>query len=463
MQTAAVGKQTRPRYLAALNAITGWLERVSVRPAFGRGRDTTILVWVWFVWGIGAGLWSYFWPVYLDRLGATSVAIGLVVGAGSLAATLVYLPGGLVAQLGHQKWQMVLQHLLAAITTGSFGLAGSWWHVLPAVVIANAAAIFSPATNSYITRAADADGVPVPSIYTALGTAQFATMTLSPPLGGLLAERFGMAALFPLVFCCYVAGVAGMCLLRAHPPVPPPATPPTDLTGAPTATPQAQAQSPDQTAPERPAPAPARRRATTRSRAWTASAGTYDAILRSPVVRMLLLHSLVVYTGVHLALSFAPLYLRDQYAYDATAIGWAGSAASAGAALLLLAVERLRRRRGPVIAMWLSTGLIALHLGATVLSPLLPVQLASFFFRGGVQTASTLTTVVLAAAVPRASLGPAVAMFATVAGLAAIAAPPLGGALYAFAPSMPFLAGTALLLASLPLATAAFRARRTNG
>ncbi len=77
------------------------------------GRDTTILVWVWFVWGIGAGLWSYFWPVYLDRLGATSVSIGLVVGTGSLAATLVYLPGGLVAQLGHQKWQMVLQHLLS--------------------------------------------------------------------------------------------------------------------------------------------------------------------------------------------------------------------------------------------------------------------------------------------------------------------------------------------------------------
>src|SRR5688572_4206835 len=183
------------------------------------GRDTTILVWVWFVWGIGAGLWNYFWPVYLNRLGADSVAIGLVVGVGSLAATLVYLPGGLVAQLGHLKWQMVLQHLAAAITTGSFGLAGTWWHVLPAVVIQNAAAVFSPATNAYITRAADADRVPVPTIYTALGTAQFATMTVSPPLGGLIADRFGMAALFPLVFLCYGVGVMGMCLLRAEPPV----------------------------------------------------------------------------------------------------------------------------------------------------------------------------------------------------------------------------------------------------
>ena len=408
------------------------------------GRDTTILVWVWFVWGIGAGLWNYFWPVYLNRLGADSVGIGLVVGVGSLAATLVYLPGGLVAQLGHQKWQMVLQHLFAAVTTGSFGLAGTWWHVLPAVVIQNGAAIFSPATNAYITRAADADGVPVPTIYTALGTAQFATMTVSPPLGGLIADRFGMAALFPLVFLCYGIGVAGMCMVRANPP-------------APSATPSAAPATTDElSAPPPPVP----RRVSTRRRAWTAGVGAYDGVLRSATVRLLLLHSLVVYTAVHLALSFAPLYLRDVYAYDATSIGWAGSAASAGAALLLLAIERLRRRRGAIVAMWCSCGLLALHFVATVLSPLLPVQLAGFFFRGGLQTAATLTTVVLAAAVPRQSLGPAIAVFATVAGLAAIAAPPLGGALYAWSAPAPFLIGTLLLIFSLPLATVAFRSSK---
>lgn len=452
----------RRAFTLSVSALTQRLERVPVPPAFGMGRDTTILVWVWFVWGMGARLWSYFWPVYLNRLGADSVAVGLVVGAGSLAATLVYLPGGLVSQLGHQKWQMVLQHLFAAVTTGSFGLAGVWWHVLPAVMLANAAAIFSPGTNSYIARAADADRVPVPTIYTALGAAQFATMTVSPPLGGLLADHFGMAALFPLVFVCYVIGVLGMCLVRAEPPAPPPLTRvgeqpeslgPSRATRSPVEAGREGSSAPD----AKTGSAPARRRSGMRRRAWTAGFGAYDAVLRSGPVRLLLVHSLVVYIGVHLALSFAPLYLREQYGYGATSIGWAGSAASAGAAVLLLMVERLRRRLGPVVAMWCSCALIALHLGATVLSPLLPVQLASFFFRGGVQTAATLTTVVLAAAVPRPALGPAIAMFATVAGLAAIAAPPLGGALYAWVPASPFLLGTALLALSLPLATVAFR------
>ncbi len=444
-QTVALGRRTRA---FSLDALALRLERVPVSPAFGMGRDTTILVWVWFVWGIGAGLWSYFWPVYLNRLGADSVAVGLVVGVGSLVATLVYLPGGLVAQLGHTKWQMVTQHSLAAITTGSFGLAGIWWHVLPGVALANFGAIFSPGTNSYIARAADADRVPVPSIYTALGTAQFATMTLSPPLGGLIADRFGMAALFPLVFVCYAVGVCGMCLVRAHPVAP------VD-SGAPVGEQPVVAATRPSTE--------ARGAASTRRRAWTAGVGAYDSLLRLPKVRLLLVHSLVVYTGVHLALSFAPLYLRERYAYDATHIGWAGSAASAGAASLLLLIERLRRRRGAALAMSLSTALIALHLLATVLSPFLPVQLARFYCRGGFQTAATLTTVVLAAAVPRASLGPAVAVFATVAGLAAIGAPPLGGALYAWSPAAPFIAGTALLIASLPLATLAFRTPRIAG
>lgn len=422
-----------PAVRSALGALARRLERVPVRPAFGMGRDTTILVWVWFVWGIGAGLWSYFWPVYLNRLGADSVAVGLVVGSGSLAATLVYLPGGLMAQLGRTKWQMVLQHFAAAVTTGSFGLAGTWWHVLPAVVIQNGAAVFSPGTNAYIARAADADRVPVPSIYTALGTAQFATMTISPPLGGVIADHFGMAALFPLVFLCYAVGVMGMCLVRAEPPLP---------VG------QAAADT---------GGTPAR---STRRFAWTAGFGAYDAVLRSPTVRVLLLHSVVVYTGVHVALSFAPLYLRETYGYDATSIGYAGSAASAGAAVLLMLVERLRRRRGATAAMWCSCALLAVHLGATVVSAALPVQLAGFFCRGGLQTAATLTTVVLAAAVPRRLLGPAIATFATVAGLAAIGAPPLGGALYAWSPMAPFVAGTALLVLSLPLATIAFRVRR---
>jgi MFS family permease len=392
---------------------------------FGLGRDTSILFWAWFIWGLGAGLWSYFWPVYLARLGADSVQVGVAIGSASLAATLVYLPGGFVAQLGHHKWQLVTQHALVTLATSTFGLAQAWWHVLPGVVLSNVVALLSPATNSYIAEAADHDEVPVPTVYTAIGAAQFTTMTLSPPLGGWIADRYGMAALFPVVCLAYAASVGAMCLLRSRP--------------------MKRAGSGGIGDP-----------AAARRSAWAAGVDAYRDVLMSRQVRLLLLNAVLVYAGIHLALSFAPLYLREVYAYDAAAIGWSGSAASAGAALLLYAVERLRRRRGATAAMWVSCGLIALHLAATIASPALWVQLAGFLCRGGVQTASTLTTVALSEAVSRPSLGPAVAVFATAAGISAILAPPLGGSLYALFPAAPFFAGITLLLLAVPLTPRAF-------
>jgi MFS family permease len=107
--------------------------------------------------------------------------------------------------------------------------------------------------------------------------------------------------------------------------------------------------------------------------------------------------------------------------------------------------------------MQLSCALIGLHFGATLLSAALPAQLAGFFFRGGVQAASTLTTVALTELVPRAELAPAVALFATTAGIAAIVAPPVGGWLFGWWPAAPFVAGLAILVAAMPLVGRAYR------
>ena len=409
-----------------------WIERLPVPRVFGLGRDTSAFVCAWFIWGIGAGLWSYFWPVYLNRLGADSVKVGLVVGSASVVTTLVYLPGGIVAQLGRHKWQLVLAHLLAAIGTASFGLAQTWWQVLPGVACTGLVALFSPAINSLIAQTADDDRVSVPTIYTALGVAQFSTMTISPPIGGWIADRYGMAALFPLVGLVYCAAVATMCLIRSRPM-------PSD-----TGTPENE-----RTVVRDPAAA--------RRSALAAGSGAYRSVLAHPTVRLLLLLAFLLHAGVQIALSFGPLYLRQRYGYDAAAIGWTGSAASAGAVALLLGIERLRRRWDAVRATWISCGLITLHYGCVVVSPLPAVQLAGFFCRGGVQTMATVVTVALTSLVPRTTLAPAIALYATVAGLAAIAAPPLGGWLYELAPAAPFAAGAGLLLLAAPLVPRAVR------
>jgi hypothetical protein len=80
-----------------------------------------------------------------------------------------------------------------------------------------------------------------------------------------------------------------------------------------------------------------------------------------------------------------------------------------------------------------------------------------FFFRGGVQAAATLTTVVLTDLVARSRIAPAIALSATITGVAAIAAPALGGWLFARSPAAPFVASILILATALPLAARAYR------
>jgi MFS family permease len=419
-------------------AAAGWgrravvaVERAPVPRVLGLGRDTSIFVWTWFIWGIGAGLWSYFWPVYLARLGADPVQVGLVVGIGGLVATAVYLPGGFVAQLGGHKWQLVIAHALATVATASFGLAQTWWHVVPGVIASNLIAVFSPAIHSFIAQTADDDGVPASTAFSTITAAQYVTMTISPPIGGWIADRFGMATLFPLVAIAYGVSAAGMSLIRSRP------MPRLDTAGDGGG-------------------------ATTRVSAWASGGSAYASLFRSRRVLLLLLTAFLVHAAVHLALSFAPLFLRTAYNYDAAGIGWAGSAASAGAAVILVGITRFRRRFGPVPAMLAACGLIGAHFGATVASAALVVQLAGFFCRGGVQAMSTLTTVALTELVPRARLAPAVALMAAAAGLASILAPPIGGWLYAHSPVLPFVGGALGLAVALPLVVRAYATARPS-
>src|SRR5687768_13517669 len=337
-------------------------------------------------WGCGVGLWSYLWPNFLAGLGASSVEIGIVVATGSVVATLCYLPGGFVAQLGHLKWQMALGHLLPIAAIASFAFAGEWWHVLPGVVASSSVGLVAPAVNALMAQIADDESIPTARYFMLLSVTLYAGMIVTPPLGGWIGERFGMHAVFPLVSAAYAAG-----------------------------------------------------------------GSAYAELLSDGRIRLFLFVAFLLHGGAHVGLPFVTLYLEEQHGWDRTGIGWVASATGLGTVVLLLTMERFRRRYGAVPATWLATGCTGAHLGCTVLTGAAPVQALGFFCRGGFQTMATLTTVGLTEMVSRARLAPAIALLATVAGAAAMAAPPLGGWLYARTAALPFLVGMAVLAISVPL------------
>jgi MFS family permease len=400
------------------------LEAVPVPRFLGYGREPSLLLWSWLFWGFGQGLWAYLWPVYLADLGATPVEVGVVVATGSIVSTLCYLPGGYVAQLGHLKLQMGLGHLLPIVAIASFTFAQEWWHVLPGIVAHSTVGLVGPAVNRLMAQIADDESIPTPRYFTLLSVSLYVGIMVTPPVGGWLAERSGMAMVFPLVSVAYAASVLLMWMVRSR----------------------------DETETTRDMqPGGARRRA------LAAGTGAYARLLSDPAIRLFLVVAFLLHSGAHLGLPFVPLYLEEIHGWDRARIGWVASAAGLGTVVLLLTMERFRRTYGAVPATWLASGFTGAHLGFTVLGGAAPIQAIGFFFRGGFQTMATLTTVGLTEMVPRGSLAPAIALLATVAGAAAISAPPLGGWLYSLAPPTPFLVGMAVLAVSAPLVSRALR------
>jgi MFS family permease len=418
-----------PTGLALVAPVGRALEATPLPHLPGLGRNASVLAYAWFLWGLGAGLWAYTWPVYLASLGADSVQVGSVIGVGSLIATLAYLPGGFVAQFGNHKWQMVALHGLHTVATGSFALASDWWHVVPGVLLQNFVAIMAPAVNGYLTRVADEERVGVARLYSVIGSAQFIAMTASPPAGGWISREFGDHAVFPLALLGCGLSVLAMAMCRSF-----------DL--------------PDRAGVE-PTSDPVR--ASRRGGAIGAGWASYRDLLSSGPIRLLLVTSLAVNVAIHVAIQFSAIYLRDHFGYDPASIGWTGAAASAGAATIVLVIERLRRKWGLRLAMVASCALTAVHFLATLASPALWVQGLSYFCRGGIPAIGTLVTVALTDRCDRANIAPGVALLATTGGLAAIVMPPLGGWMYASTPSAPFVAGAAALVLAQGLVWITFR------
>ncbi|WP_322509718.1 MFS transporter, partial [Anaerolinea sp.] len=147
-----------------------------------------------FFWGIGEGLFSYFQPVYLQQLGASSVKIGVIYGALGIAMTIAQAPAGFLAdKIGNRPvmWASWVLGSASAIVmafamTEDVFIAGMLLYGLTSFVIAP--------MNAYITSVRENW-----SIERALTTTAIAFnlgMILGPKLGGIIATASGIKSIY---------------------------------------------------------------------------------------------------------------------------------------------------------------------------------------------------------------------------------------------------------------------------
>jgi len=350
-------------------------------------RDLRFLAASLFVWGIGEGLFFYFQPLYLQKLGASPEAIGAILGAGGLVLSLSHIPAGAAAdRFGRRPvmWASWFTGLGAAVIMASAHTLtvftiGLLMYSLSAFVIAP--------LNSYVTAARGQWSVP--RALTLMSATFNAGAVLGSLLGGRLGQWLGLESVYRFAAGLFVISVILVLFIRPQPVVAPSHTR---------------------------AATPAAKTRRFRPRFW--------AFLAFVFVVMLVLY---------LPQPLAPNFLQDVRGTTLGNIGLLGALARGGMVVFSLILGNFRAWEG--------------FLAAQILGGMFPVLIwqgsgmmwysLAYFFMGGYWASKSLAAAEVRSMVTEAAMGLAYGLNETVGGLAIFTASTLAGYLYAANPEAP--------------------------
>jgi MFS family permease len=360
------------------------------------------------LWGVGFGLYNYLWPNYAARLGANGVELGLLFAVTTLVNTVVALPGGWLADRLDRRRVILVGWWIAVPSAVIWAVAGDWRALIPGILLYNGSNVLVPALQAYV--ASRAPGERVASTFTLVFSASSLGPVLSPAIGGYIAERLGIRAVFWFAFALFALSAVAL-----HGIVP---------EGGRAGSAAGQA---------RPAPV-------------AGPGGLRDLLGAGRDVWALSVLAAVVIGVDTIAWPFFPTLLKQSGGAGDVAIGWYGALVSLSAAVAVALSGRLGERLGSSRTVAWAQGVLA---GATALIAGAPGQpaavTASLAMRGTLDGSRTLLTSQVSAAVPPERIGRAFGVYNLVIGLAGAAAPYLGGWLFQLSPSGPFWASVPLM------------------
>jgi MFS family permease len=360
-------------------------------------RDLRLVALSLMVWGIGEGMFFYFQPLYIQQLGADPLQIGAILGAAGLAMAVAHVPAGALADHFGRKGVMVVSWVSGMLAAWMMFLARSLPVFVIALLLYYLTAFVASPMSSYITAARGRWSVTralttVSAVFNAGGV-------LGPLIGGQLAERFGLHAVYGVAAALFVVSTAMVLSIR----------------------------------PQAPEPSPADSR--------------YRALLTRGGYLGFLVLAFAVTFGMYLCWPLTPNYLQEVRAVTVGQIGVFGAFYALGVVVLNLTLGRLAPRRAFLIVQALmGMSAVLLWRGAAV-----PWFAVGYFLAGGLRTAHTLVTAQVQILVHRAEMGLAYGLAESVQGAALMASPPLAGYLYQLQPSFPYPVALGIIGAMLLL------------
>ncbi len=353
-------------------------------------RDLLLTAIALFAWGIGEGMFIYFQPLYLEKLGANPIGIGAILSMMGIAMTVAQAPAGYLADRVGARPVMWASWVLGTIAAVLMALANSLPMFVAGMLTYGLTSFVVAPMNSYITTVRGR--WKVERALTVVNAIYHLGAVAGPLLGGFVGQMLGLKNVYRISAAVFL--VSTLIILQARKPH-------VEESG------EVHIQPP--------------------------------SLTTNP--RFMGLLALVILTmfALYLPQPLTPNYLQNQLHFSLETIGQLGAAGSLGNAGLMLALGHLSAPVGLIVGQAF-VGLFALIMWQ---SSSLPVFFLGYFLLGGYRLARSMALAYARSLVKIQETGFAYGLVETGNAISTIIAPLVAGFLYEHNPISMYIASLA--------------------
>ncbi len=369
------------------------------RPSLGLSHDNT-RIFLGMSLNEGAfGVYQTLWPLYIAALGANPAQIGIVIGLSGILRLFALMPSGVASDHVPPRMMIVGARSLTATSMFLYGVAQSWWQLIPMAIIMALGNIAFPTISSTIAEAAG-PGRQRTRAFTLIYTVGPAiALLVTPALGGLVADQLSLRAIFAvaggltLIAVGFYSRITPRAVLRHEgPPI------------------------------------------------------TYRNTLGQRPILLICLLELATLFALTLGVTLTPNFLQDVHGIGTGTIGVLGSISAAGSIALFVVISRVRPFDQPLLAIGLSIAAVGGTLALLIAGQSMVFFVVAYMLRGGYTVAWSLFAAALGDIATDRFRGRAFALGEIMGGAGYAFAPFAAGWLYEIKPETPLIVGLIMIV-----------------
>ncbi len=369
------------------------------RPSLGLSRDNT-RIFVAMSFNEGAfGVYQTLWPLYIAALGANPAQIGVVLGLMGVLRLFALMPSGIAGDRISPRRLIVGARSMTAISMFLYGIAVSWWQLIPMGMIMAVGNIAFPSISSTIAEAAGHSRQRTRAFTLIYTVGPAFALLLTPTIGGIVADLLGLRAIFFVAAAFTAAAVTAFSTITPR-PIQQHSGPPL----------------------------------------------TYRSTLSLRPVLLLCLLEMATLFILTLGVTLTPNFLQDVRGVGTGTIGILGSASAIGSIGIWLIISRVRPFDQPLMAIGLSIASVAGTLGILVFGKSMIFFAIAYILRGGYPVAWSLFSAAFGEVVDERYRQRAFALAEITGGTGYALAPFAAGWLYEIKPVTPLIVGFLLII-----------------